>query len=140
MRSLKIFLLLCILSFPIQAQIVKTFAWDASDSAATAPPANPVKYRLYNCTDQTYSSCAIVDAGTALQVDMSLHDGTQYLYCTAYWFSLVVDGVPQGTDTIESGKSNILKAEVKVPPGNPKNAKVKITTIASSMSGQTLRK
>ncbi len=140
MKRIICILFLVLLAAPAMAQITRTFAWDASASASTAPPGNPVKYRLMKCTDQALTACTVVDAGTALQADLTLTDGTCYILARAYWFALVVDGIPQGTDTVESGNSNVLRAEVKIPPGNPGNARIKITQVAASISGQRLRK
>lgn len=121
-----------------------TFAWDASDSAATAPATNPVKYRL--CTSVTAPPYAtlpadriITDAGTALEKMVPLARGTVYAFATAYWCATVVDGVCQGTAIAESGPSNILKVDISIPPGNPKNYKVKTTSIAETTNGQTMQ-
>lgn len=139
MKRLVIFCFLLLLASPMWAQAVRTFTWDASSSAATASPANPVKYRLYMCPSGGSTNCTIVDAGTALQADLTLVDGTWQIFATAYWSWLVIDGVPDMTATVESGRSNVLQAQVKVPPGNPANARIKITQIAGSQSGQTIK-
>ena len=44
-----------------------TFQWDPSPDAATAPTDNPVKYKIYKCTDALATQClAGIDLGTAL--------------------------------------------------------------------------
>lgn len=121
-----------------------TFTWDASDSAATAPASNPVKYRM--CTSATAPPYAtlpadrtIAETGTALEKMIPLGRGTVYAFATAYWCATVVDGVCQGTEIAESGPSNILKVDISIPPGNPKNYKVKTTSIAETTNGQTMQ-
>lgn len=140
MKAIKIFFLLFVLALlasPAAAQsITKTFAWDASTTTST--PENPIRYKFYVCPNQTYTNCTIGDAGTALEFQYPLVTGVSYVYVTAWYNALTVDGVPT-SDVLESGKSNILKLEVRVPPGNPGNARIKVTQIAGSASGQTLK-
>lgn len=120
------------------AQADVTFAWDVSDSAAGAPANNPVRYRLYSCADQALTQCAPNEAGTALEHKLTLAGGVYYILARAYWNALTVDGNPTG-DALESGNSNVLKVEVHVPPGNPKNTRVRVTTVAESETGQAVQ-
>ena len=144
-RTLFVICALFAIQAAASAQTVNiTFAWDASDSAATAPATNPVKYRL--CTSATappYTTLpadrVITEAGTALEKMVPLGRGTVYAFATAYWCATVVDGVCQGTAIAESGPSNVLKVDISIPPGNPKNFKVKATQIAETMNGQTMQ-
>jgi hypothetical protein len=138
MRRVFLFLLLALLAAPAWSQqITKTVAWDASSSAATAPVDNPVKYRLYTCADQTFTGCQVQEAGTALEIPHTFQSGTVFQFATAYWYALVVDGVPQG-DIAESGKSNVMRVTVQIPPGNPGNAKIRVVDVEPTNSGQTI--
>jgi hypothetical protein len=142
MRNWILFCALLLVIPPVMAQVEApaTFAWDASIDAATAPANNPVKYRLYIVTTIPGSTVPVGsvprDAGTALEKSASFPSGTFYVFVTAYWNALTVDGVPIAGSVVESGLSNVLKVEVKVPPGNPRNAKFKVTTVAGSQTGQ----
>jgi len=109
-----------------EAQVNITFGWDPS-ADGPGPADNPIKYKLYKCTDAGATICTAVDAGTALELTQSVTTGVTYWYVTAYNMGLVVDGVPSGIQ--ESGKSNILKLVVNQPPGNPKNAKVRTYSV-----------
>lgn len=128
-------LFVCLLVVPClgQTPVNVTFGWDASDSAATAPAGNPVKYRLY--TSAISPNGAIPagavrhDAGTALEFMVPMTAGSYYVFATAYWCAIVVDGACSGTETVESGLSNVLQLQIQVPPGNPKNYRVRITGI-----------
>ena len=62
--------------------------------------------------------------------DSTLVAGTTYWYATAYWNTIMGDGTPAGIG--ESGKSNILKVVVSIPPGNPKNYKIRTSSIGSN--------
>ena len=124
----RLILLLVVLLVPTMAvaqTVTITFAWDASLSGP-GPVDNPVKYKLYKCTDVAATLCTSADAGIALTLAQSVATGTTYWYATAYQNGIIADGVPMGI--LESGKSNVLKLIVNVPPGNPKNAKVRSYT------------
>jgi hypothetical protein len=144
MKSLTLFLaMMLVAAFALaQAQTPVTFAWDASDSAATAPAGNPVNYRLYVSTTlptgTVPAGATVHDTGIVLEHLVQFTSGTFYVFCTAYWNALTVDGAPIAGTTLESGLSNVLKVEVKVPPGNPKNARFKVTTVAESQTGQSI--
>lgn len=129
----KLFLISVFLLFVsvASAQAVNvTFQWDPSPDAATAPADNPVKYKIYKCTDALATQClAGMDVGTALTTVQPLVAGTTYWYATAYWNTVMGDGVPAGTS--ESAKSNILKVVVTIPPGNPKNYKIRTSSLGS---------
>ena len=99
------------------------FAWDASDSAATAPANNPVKYKVYTCTDALMATCAATDAGTALTVSVPMVAGSYWVYATAY--QLLIDTTPTA-GIVESPKSNVLAFKITVPPGNPKNFRIRL--------------
>ena len=126
MKTLLLTVMLITLCAVAQAQTVTiTFAWDASTDGP-GPADNPVKYKLYKCTDAAATLCTSTDAGPALTLAQSVTTGTTYWYATAYQNGIIADGVPMGI--LESGKSNVLKLIVNVPPGNPKNAKVRSYT------------
>ena len=118
-----------------------TFAWDASTDGP-GPANNPVKYRLYVSavlpTGTIPAGAAQNDAGIALEKAVTFTTGTYYIFATAYWNALTVDGLPVADTILESGLSNVLKVEVRVPPGNPKNAKFKVTNVAQSTTGQSV--
>ena len=141
---LALFTLLCTTVYAQQINV--TFAWDASESAATQTPSNPVKYRLclspvappYSPLPETRT---IVDTGTALEGVLPISRGITYVFATAYWCGLMSDGVcqdPVGTVS-ESGPSNVLKLEVTIPPGNPRNYRIRSSVVAKTQSGQTIR-
>ena len=147
MRRTLLLLTFLLLAASAWAQAVNViFQWDASDSAATQAAANPVKYRL--CSSLTAPPYATLPADriilgveTALEGTLSLTRGTFYVFATAYWCGLMVDDVCEdllGTVS-ESGHSNILKVELTIPPGNPKNYRIRTSSVAASQSGQTLR-
>ena len=118
-----------------------TFAWDASVDGP-GPDNNPVKYRLYVSTTLPAGSIPADavqnDAGIALEKTVTFTTGTFYVFATAYWNALTVNGLPVAGTVLESGLSNVLKVEVRVPPGNPKNAKFKVTNVAQSTTGQSV--
>lgn len=144
MKSLTLILALLFLTATsmAQAEAPATFAWDASADAATAPANNPVKYRLYVSTTlptgTVPTGATLHDTGLILEHQVGFPSGTFYVFATAYWNALTVDGIPIAGSVVESGLSNVLKVEVKVPPGNPKNARFKITTVAESQTGQSI--
>jgi hypothetical protein len=125
-----------------QAEAPATFQWDASVDAATAPANNPVKYRLYVSSTlpagTVPTGATMHDTALLLEHQVSFPSGTFYVFATAYWNALTVDGVPIAGSVVESGLSNVLKVEVKVPPGNPRNARFKVTGVAQSQTGQTV--
>lgn len=128
MKRLLALLVFMALPAVLSAQTVTvTWQWDPSDSAATAPVDNPVKYRLYRCADQALATCTMSDAGTALQLAKQEGTGTSFWYATAYWNGIATDGGYNGV--VESGKSNVVKLTVTAPPGNPKNVKIKLYSI-----------
>ena len=98
----------------------------------------PSRTRSSRCQDQALTKCAPTDTGTALQYDLPMSRGTIYLYVTAWWYDLVVDGIPQG-QALESGKSNVLRVDVQIPPGNPSNARIRVSTVANTESGQRIK-
>lgn len=111
--------LMCGISFA-QAATVK-FAWDASDTVGTAN--NPIKYKLYVCKDAAFTQCTATDAGTALLTQADLAAGTYWVYATAYMN--MIDTEPTA-GIVESSKSNVLNFVLQVPPGNPKNFRIRI--------------
>ena len=133
-------------SFALAQTIPVTFAWDASVTPST--PENPIKYKLClsptapatwpagaNPTDRI---CA--DAGILLEQLLNMTVGTRYIFATAYYFGMTVDGVIDPTKFLESGPSNVLKVVVFAPPGNPSKVRVKsITNVMNSTSGQILK-
>jgi hypothetical protein len=114
MRFALVLAFLLIFSLPAFSQIKLTLAWDASSTIGT--PENPVRYRLYTCSDAGLTTCTFQDAGTALTIQHDYASGTVYQFCTAYQDA--VDGVPSA-GVVESGKSNVLTVNVHIPPGNP---------------------
>jgi hypothetical protein len=117
-----------------------TFAWDASTDGP-GPVTNPIKYRLYVSTTLPVgggipTGAVQNDAGIALEKAVSFASGTFYVFATAYCNALTVDGIPVVGSIVESGLSNILKVDVRIPPGNPRNAKFKVTNVAQSTTGQ----
>ena len=120
-------LLLMLCASIAEAQVSVTLVWDPSTDAP-GPADNPVKYRLYKCTDAACTQCAApIDVGTSLESTQPNPAGISYWYVTAYNNGIVADGVPVGIQ--ESDKSNILKLVVTVPPGNPRNAKVRTYSV-----------
>jgi len=120
-------LLLLICAAMAEAQVSVTFVWDAS-ADGPGPADNPIKYRLYKCTDAACTQCATpIDVGPALESTQPTAAGITYWYVTAYNNGIIADGVPSGIQ--ESEKSNIVKLVVTVPPGNPRNAKVRTYSV-----------
>ncbi len=124
-------------ALPASAQVPVeiTFAWDASGDDTRDPASlNPVKYRLHTSAtapvDGAIPAGAIShEAGTALELMLPLTAGSYYVFATCYWCAVVSDGACSGNATVESGPSNVLRLLVQVPPGNPRNYRVRIIGI-----------
>lgn len=129
------------LALPVSAQaqiVTRMFGWDKSADDTRDPAAtNPVRYKFYSCADAALTSCSSADVGTALDYAKAIPNGITYYYVTAYWGGLVVDDIVQ--DIVESGRSNVLKVEARIPPGNPSNARIRVTSFGVSQSGQTIK-
>lgn len=133
--------LLIVSTMAVAQTVPATFAWDASTDGP-GPVTNPIKYRLYVSTALpagTIPAGAIQnDAGIALEKAVSFASGTFYVFATAYCNALTVDGLPVVGSIVESGLSNVLKVDVRIPPGNPKNVKFRVTGVAQSTTGQSV--
>jgi hypothetical protein len=112
-----------------------TFAWDASVTPSTTE--NPIKYKLCLSptapatwpagTNPTDRICA--ETGPLLEWKFDMTVGTRYVFATAYYYGMTVDGAIDTTKFLESGPSNVLRIEVFAPPGRPDKVRIKTTTV-----------
>lgn len=116
-----------------QTPVNITFGWDkSSDDTRDPASTHPVTYRLYVSPTAPVGgvmpeTAGKHEAGTALELMVSMSAGTYYVAASAFWCA-VHDGTQcQGTAMVESGLSNVLRLIVQVPPGNPSNYRVRIT-------------
>ena len=119
---MKLLLAILLLAMPAMAVDVP-FAWDASASPST--PENPILYRFYTCDSVALTTCIKTDVGQTLTWIEPLPIGTSYVYVTALQYTIMGDGKVSGP-IAESDKSNVMKVEIKSPPGNPKNIRIKV--------------
>lgn len=116
---------------PLAATLAVPWGWDAALDGRTHADsaADPLRYWFYLCTDSGLTQCTQFDAGTATSFTSQFplgSSGSYWVYVTARWHPLIVDGVPQG-EIAETGKSNVPAVRVTSPPGNPANTHVKVT-------------
>lgn len=135
MRHFKIWFILFLLAIITPAfsatPVNITFGWDKS-SDDTGDVTRPISYRIYVSTTAPVggvmpTSAAKHEAGQAIELMIPLTAGTYYVAATARWCAVYADGACSGTAEAESGLSNVMQLQVQVPPGNPKNYRVRIT-------------
>lgn len=117
---------LLFMSIPALAASV-SYIWDASIPDAEHPtPANG--YNVYTCTDSALNSCTSIDVGNVQLVYLDLSTGSYWIFVRAYSFEISgtdANGSFRSGAKIESTNSNVVATYVHVPPGNPKNVKVR---------------
>lgn len=133
-KAMGIILVLLLFVGVASAQVNVTFAWDASDTPSTAT--HPIGYRLHLCSNETLTACQTNEAGQNLEKQLQLGaNSLNWVYATCYWD--LIEGQPNA-GIVESEKSNVLRIQIFSPPGNPKNPRIKVVTVAKGKDGQAI--